>query len=144
MQEALKLAQQAFNEDEVPVGCVIVLDDKIIGRGYNKREQNQSAIDHAEIMAIKQACEVVGSWRLERCTLYVTLEPCAMCAGAIIQSRIDNVVFGAYDPKGGSLGSTIDLTKIPGYNHYPKVVSGVNETESKALLQSFFRLKREK
>lgn len=144
MNEALKLAKQAFDEDEVPVGCVITYNQEIIGKGYNKREQNQSSIDHAEIIAIQEACNNVGSWRLEECTLYVTLEPCAMCAGAIIQSRIKKVVFGAFDPKGGSFGSTINLTEITGYNHYPEIVSGINEDESKLLLQSFFKMKREK
>jgi tRNA(adenine34) deaminase len=144
MEEALKLAQQAFSEDEVPVGCVITHNQTIIGKGYNQREQNQCSIDHAEIIAIQEACDHIGSWRLEACTLYVTLEPCAMCAGAIIQSRIKRVVFGAYDPKGGSFGSTIDLTKVPGYNHYPEVVSGLKEKESKELLQLFFKIKRAK
>jgi tRNA(adenine34) deaminase len=144
MEEALKLAQQAFSEDEVPVGCVITHNQTIIGKGYNQREQNQCSIDHAEIIAIQEACDHIGSWRLEACTLYVTLEPCAMCAGAIIQSRIKRVVFGAYDPKGGSFGSTIDLTKVPGYNHYPEVVFGLKEKESKELLQLFFKIKRAK
>jgi tRNA(adenine34) deaminase len=142
MNEALKLAKQAFDEDEVPVGCIITYNQEIIGKGYNQREQNQSSVDHAEIIAIQQACKSLGSWRLEECTLYVTLEPCAMCAGAIIQSRMKRVVFGASDPKGGSFGSTIDLTEVPGYNHYPEVIPGIRAKESKALLQSFFKIKR--
>lgn len=142
MNEALKLAKRAFSEDEVPVGCVITHNQEIIGKGYNQREQNQTSIDHAEIIAIQQACKHLGSWRLEECTIYVTLEPCAMCAGAIIQSRIKRVVFGAFDPKGGSFGSIIDLTQVPGYNHYPDIKSGIMAEESKALLQSFFKIKR--
>ncbi len=139
---ALEYAKIAFNQDEVPVGCVIVKDNEIIATGYNQREANQSALDHAEIIAIKEASQKLNTWRLEDCTLYVTLEPCAMCAGAIIQSRIKKVVFGAYDPKGGSFGSVINLTEVKGLNHYPEIVPEIMMEESKQLLQKFFKIRR--
>lgn len=139
---ALEYAKIAFEQEEVPVGCVIVKDNEIIATGYNQRETNQSALDHAEIIAIKEASKKLNSWRLENCTLYVTLEPCVMCAGAIIQARIKTVVFGAYDPKGGSFGSVVNLAEIKGLNHYPEIVPGVMVEESKQLLQDFFKTRR--
>ena len=144
MERALELAQMAYKQDEVPVGCVIVLNDKIIGEGFNQKESNQSPLDHAEIVAIKEATQYLQSWRLEGCDLYVTLEPCAMCAGAILQARINRVIFGAFDPKGGCFGSVFDITQKKGFNHYPQVIAGVLAEESKNLLQQFFREKREK
>lgn len=142
MREAIKLARKAESLDEVPIGCVIVRDDKIIARGYNLRENKQQSIAHAEIMAIQKACKKIGSWRLEGCTLYVTLEPCAMCTGAILQSRIDRVVYGASDPKGGCIESCIKLYEYKGFNHYPIVTSGVLENECADLLKNFFKKKR--
>lgn len=142
MQQALKEANKAKLKDEVPIGCVIVYQDKIIARAHNTKEYSQQAIDHAEIRAIRKANKKLGSWRLDECTLYVTLEPCPMCAGAIMQSRIKKVVFGASDPKGGSYGSTINMSEVKGLNHYPTIVKGVMEKESEILLKDFFKLKR--
>jgi tRNA(adenine34) deaminase len=144
MQEALNLAKIAFKEDEVPVGCVIVKDNQIIGKGYNKKEQSQNPLHHAEIIAIEEASKNLGTWRLDNCYLYVTLEPCPMCAGAIIQSRIKKVIFGAYDEKGGSFGTLFNLNDVKGLNHYPEVESELMLEESKTLLQEFFRSKRKK
>ncbi|MBP3870906.1 MAG: tRNA adenosine(34) deaminase TadA [Faecalicoccus sp.] len=144
MKEALKQAYKAFEQDEVPIGCVIVKDDKIIARAYNKREMKQSGIAHAEILAIEKACKKLGSWRLDGCDLYVTLEPCPMCAGAIIQSRIRKVVFGASDPKGGCVGSCINLFNVKGFNHYPFYQSGIFQEECSNLLKTFFKRKRNK
>ncbi len=138
MQEALALAREAANEGEVPVGCVITLGDRIVGRGRNRREVGKNALAHAEIEAIHDACRTLGGWRLWRCTLYVTLEPCPMCAGAIINARIPRVVFGGRDEKFGSVGSVVDLFSLP-YNHKPEVVSGVLEAEAIELLQEFFQ-----
>jgi tRNA(adenine34) deaminase len=138
MQRALELAKTAAHEDEVPVGAVVVCDGKIIGEGYNRRETDNNAIAHAEIEAIYSACRTLGFWRLSNCTIYVTLEPCPMCAGAIINSRIETVVFGANDPKAGACGSVVNLFDLP-FNHKPKVISGVMAEESKELLKSFFR-----
>lgn len=142
MEEAIKEAQIAFEIDEVPVGCVIVKDDKIIARGHNLRETTQQSIKHAEIVAIEAACEALGSWRLEDCDLYVTMEPCPMCAGAILQSRIANVIYGAKDFKGGALGSNFNMYEIKGFNHYPDVTAGINEQECSELLKKFFKNKR--
>ncbi len=142
MKLALEQAKKAFVCDEVPIGAVIVKNDKIIAKAYNKREMKQISTSHAEILCIEKACKKVGSWRLEGCTLYVTLEPCPMCAGAIMQSRIEKVVFGAYDPKGGSYGSNYNLNEIKGLNHYPKIVEGVLQEESSEILKKFFALKR--
>lgn len=142
MKEAIKLAHKAESLDEVPIGCVIVKDDKIIARGYNLREQKQQSIAHAEIMAIQKACKKVGSWRLEDCTLYVTLEPCAMCTGAILQSRIKRVVYGAADPKGGCIESCIKVFDYKGFNHYPQITSGILQDKCAQLLKDFFKNKR--
>ncbi len=137
MQEALALAKEAAAEGEVPVGCVIVCKDKIVGRGRNRREQDKNALAHAEIEAISDACRNLGGWRLWECTLYVTLEPCPMCAGAIINARIPRVVYGARDKKAGSCGSVCDLFSME-YNHHPQVEVGLMEAECAALLQEFF------
>ena len=143
MEEALKLAQEAAAEGEVPVGCVIVRGDKIVGRGRNRRETGKTALGHAEIEAIGQACEALGGWRLWDCTLYVTLEPCPMCAGAIINARIPRVVYGAADSKCGACGSVCDLFSMD-FNHHSKAEPGLLEEESNALLTDFFaRLRQE-
>ncbi|MBQ8649163.1 MAG: nucleoside deaminase [Clostridia bacterium] len=137
MKEALNLAKQAAQKGEVPVGAVIVRNGEIIGRGKNQREEKQNALSHAEIEAINEACENTGSWRLEDCELYVTLEPCPMCTGAIINSRIKTVVFGAYDLKAGSMDSVINLCDYP-YNHKPEIYGGICEEECKKILSDFF------
>ncbi len=143
MREALRLAEEAATEGEVPVGAVLVKDGTVIATGRNRRELGKNALAHAEIEAINNACALLGGWRLSGCTLYVTLEPCPMCAGAIINARIDRVVFGAPDPKAGSCGSLTDLFALP-YNHRPALTSGVLEAECAAVLQSFFRRLRNK
>ncbi len=142
MRLALELAAEAGAEGEVPVGAVVTLGDRIVGRGRNRRESDRNALRHAELEAIDEACKCLGGWRLWQCTLYVTLEPCPMCAGAIINARIPRLVFGAADPKAGSCGSVTDLFALP-YNHRPEVVSGVLAEESAALLQEFFARLRE-
>lgn len=138
MDEALKLAKQAAAEGEVPVGCVIVRGGQIVGRGRNRRETEKTALGHAEIEAIAEACEALGGWRLWDCTLYVTLEPCPMCAGAIVNARIPRVVYGAADSKSGACGSVCDLFSMA-FNHHPEVTAGVREQETVALLQEFFQ-----
>ena len=138
MDEALALAAQAAAEGEVPVGCVIVCRDQIVGRGRNRRETAKTALGHAEIEAIADACRNLGGWRLWECTLYVTLEPCPMCAGALISARSPKVVYGAADRKAGSCGSVCDLFSMD-YNHHPQVISGVREEQCAALLQDFFQ-----
>lgn len=142
MRLALNQAELAFEKQEVPVGAVVVFDDKVISQAHNQREQDQSAIAHAEVLAIEKACKVLNTWRLEKCTLYVTLEPCAMCVGASVLARVDRIVYGAKDPKGGMLGSVLDITEVKGLNHYPKVTSGILAEESTNLLKEFFKLKR--
>ncbi len=137
MLEALKLAKNAFKEGEVPVGAVIVFDGQIIAKGQNKREKEHNSLYHAEIEAINEACRILGRWRLEGCTLYVTLEPCPMCTGAIINSRIDRVVFGAYDEKAGSMGTLVNLCNFD-YNHRPGITGGYMESECKKVLSEFF------
>jgi tRNA(adenine34) deaminase len=144
MNEAIKQAKKAAQKDEVPIGCVIVKDDQIIARAYNKREMKQCSTAHAEILAIEKACKKLGSWRLEDCDLYVTLEPCPMCSGAIIQSRIRNVIFGAYDPKGGCMGSNMNINDVRGFNHYPDIEGGILQDECSRLLKEFFKAKRKK
>ena len=143
MKAALKLAQKAADEGEVPVGAVVVCDGKIVGRGRNRRETKKNALHHAEIEAIEKACKKLGGWRLHRCDLYVTLEPCPMCAGALINSRMKTVYYGAPDPKAGSCGSLINLFALP-YNHQPALVSGVLEQECADILRNFFRELRKK
>ena len=141
MQEALQLAREAAAEGEVPVGCVVTLDGKIVGRGRNRREQGKTALAHAELEAIGEACRILGGWRLWQCTLYVTLEPCPMCAGAILNAHIPRVVWGAPDPKGGAAGSLVDLLHLPGC-FQPETVSGVLGEECASLLRNFFRTLR--
>ena len=138
MDAALALAKEAAAEGEVPVGCVIVRGGEIVGRGRNRRETDKTALGHAEIEAIAQACQNLGGWRLWECTLYVTLEPCPMCAGAIINARIPRVVFGGEDKKGGACGSVCDLFSMD-FNHHPQVEKGIREEECKALLTEFFQ-----
>lgn len=142
MRIALKEAEKAYRVDEVPIGAIVVKDGKVISKAHNLREQKQSATAHAEVLAIEKACKKLGSWRLDGCVLYVTLEPCTMCIGASILARVDGIVYGAKDPKGGSLGSLYDVSLIKGFNHYPWIVSGVCEEESSSLLKEFFRNKR--
>ena len=141
MQIALQLAQEAAEMGEVPVGAVVVKDDAIIGRGLNRRETEGNSLAHAEIEAINQACDALGGWQLTDCTLYVTLEPCPMCAGAIINSRISRVVFGAANIKAGSCGSIVNLFSLP-YNHKPILNGGVLETECQQVLKEFFKALR--
>lgn len=138
MLEAIKLAKIASSEGEVPVGAVIVKDGKIIAKGRNEREKKQNALSHAEIEAINNACNALGSWRLDGCEMYVTLEPCPMCAGAIINSRIKTLVFGAYDSKMGSIDSVVNLCDYP-YNHKVEVYGGICEDECLSVLQEFFK-----
>jgi len=138
MEQALILAQKAADINEVPVGCIIVKDDKVVGQGYNTRESSKNALAHAELMAIDQACKTLGGWRLFGCTLYVTLEPCPMCMGAIINSRIDTVVFGAKDPKAGCCGSVLQLSEC-GFNHRPKIISGILSESCSKILSDFFK-----
>lgn len=142
MREAIKEAYLAEQNDEVPIGCVIVKDQQIIARTHNLRESAQKATGHAELLAIEQANSVLNSWRLENCTLYVTLEPCPMCAGAILLSRIERVVYGAADPKGGSIESCMKMYEVSGWNHYPQVSGGILKEECAQLLSSFFQRKR--
>ena len=140
---ALALAAEAAAEGEVPVGAVVVQGDRVVGTGRNRREKDKNALAHAELEAIGMACRTLGGWRLPGCELYVTLEPCPMCAGAIINSRIGQVFFGAPDPKAGSCGSLITLFDLP-YNHKPALTGGVLEEECSQLLTAFFRKLREK
>ncbi|WP_010648944.1 tRNA adenosine(34) deaminase TadA [Oceanobacillus massiliensis] len=139
MQAAIEEAKKARALDEVPIGAVIVYRDEIIARGYNLRESSQTTLSHAEMIAIQQANEKMGSWRLEECTLYVTLEPCPMCAGAIVQSRFKRVVFGASDPKAGCAGTLMNLLDEPRFNHQVKVTRNILKEECGALLTDFFR-----
>jgi len=143
MREALALAREAAEDGEVPIGCVIVKDGEIIGRGRNTREKGKNALHHAEILAIDDACKTLGGWRIPNSTLYVTLEPCPMCAGAIINARIDRVVYGTADPKAGSCGSLVDLFAVP-YNHHPVCEHGVCAEDCAEELRTFFRALREK
>ena len=141
MREALSLARLAEEIDEVPVGALVVRDGEIISRAYNTRESTKCATHHAEILAIEQACRVMGGWRLPGVTLYVTMEPCAMCGGAIINARIPRVVYGTRDIRFGAFGSALDLVKIP-LNHTPEVVGGVLEDEARTMLSEYFKRKR--
>lgn len=145
MRQALQLAEQAAEGGDVPIGCVIVQGDRVIGRGYNRRNQDHSVLAHAELLAIREAAEALGDWRIEECTLYVTLEPCQMCAGAIIQARIPRVVIGSMNPKAGCAGSIFNLLEEERFNHQAEVVRGVLAEESSRLLKNFFaRIRIEK
>lgn len=139
MREAIRQAKKAWALDEVPIGCVIVCDGKIIARGYNRRNTDRNTLSHAELNAIKKASKKLGDWRLEGCTMYVTLEPCQMCAGAIVQARIDEVVIGSMNPKAGCAGSVLNLLDIPQFNHQVKITRGILQEECSALLSDFFR-----
>ena len=142
MNEAIAQAKLAYREDEVPIGCVIVKNNHIIAKAYNRREGLQLSTAHAEILAIHQACNTLHTWRLEDCVLYVTLEPCPMCTGAIIQSRIQKVIYGALDPKGGCIESCTNLLDVKGFNHYPEYEGGYLKEECSSLLTDFFKAKR--
>ena len=139
MKMALKEAKKAYKLGEVPIGCVIVHEDKIIGRGYNRRNTDKSTLAHAEIAAIKKASKIIGDWRLEDCTLYVTLEPCQMCAGAIVQARIPTVVMGSMNPKAGCAGSILNILEVPQFNHQVHTIRGILEEEGSQMLTTFFK-----
>ena len=139
MKMALKEAKKAYKLGEVPIGCVIVYEDKIIGRGYNRRNTDKSTLAHAEITAIKKASKVIGDWRLEDCTLYVTLEPCQMCSGAIVQARIPTVVMGCMNPKAGCGGSILNILEMPQFNHQVHTIRGILEEECSQMLTTFFK-----
>lgn len=144
MKEAIKQAKKALALDEVPIGCVIVWQDQIIARGYNRRNTDKSTLSHAELIAIRKASKKLGDWRLEECTLYVTLEPCQMCAGAIVQARIPKVVMGCMNGKAGCGGSILNLLQMDQFNHQAEVVRGVLEEECSVMLSYFFREMRRK
>ena len=144
MREALKQAKKAYSLNETPIGCVIVYDEKIIARGYNRRTTDKNTLAHAEIAAIKKASKKLGDWRLEGCTMYVTLEPCQMCAGAIVQSRMTRVVIGCMNPKAGCAGSVLNLLQMDKFNHQVEVESGVLGEECSQMMSGFFRELREK
>lgn len=144
MRKALEEAELAYREEEIPIGAVVVYKDKIIGRGHNKVEQDQNPLQHAELIAIKGASEAIGSWRLIDCDLYVTLEPCIMCSGALVYSRIRRVVFGAYDPKRGCCGSVMEIPQVKEFNHHVEIKGGVLKEECLEKIQRFFRELRAK
>ncbi|HAY02808.1 MAG TPA: tRNA adenosine(34) deaminase TadA [Lachnospiraceae bacterium] len=144
MKQAVKQAKKAYDKLETPIGCVIVHEDKIIARGYNKRNMKKNTLAHAEILAINKASKVLGDWRLEDCTMYVTLEPCPMCAGAIVQARIPRVVIGSMNPKAGCAGSVLNLLQQDGLNHQVETTKGVLAEECSGLMTSFFRELRKK
>lgn len=144
MKEALKEAQCAYELDETPIGAVIVYDDKIIARACNRRNTDKNSLAHAEILAINEACKVIGDWRLEECCMYITLEPCPMCAGAIVQSRIPRVVYGASSPKAGFGGSVLNILELEQLNHRCEVVRGIEEEQSSELLKAYFKKMRAK
>lgn len=144
MREAVRQAKKAWKLGEVPIGCVIVYEGKIIGRGYNRRTTDGNVLAHAEIIAIRKACRAMGDWRLEGCTMYVTLEPCPMCAGAIVQARIPKVVIGCMNPKAGCAGSVLDLLHEDGFNHQVETEVGMLGEECSQMLKDFFRELREK
>lgn len=139
MRAALKQAKKALLSGEVPIGCVIVYEDKIIARGYNRRNTDKNTLAHAELTAIRRASKKIGDWRLEGCTLYVTLEPCQMCSGAIVQARIPQVVIGCMNPKAGCAGSILNLLEMSAFNHQVQVERGVLEEECRAILKQFFK-----
>lgn len=139
MKEAIRQARKAWKLQEVPIGCVIVKDGRIIARGYNRRNTDKNTLAHAELLAIRKASRVVGDWRLEECTMYITLEPCQMCAGAIVQARIPRVVIGSRNPKAGCAGSILNLLQVPEFNHQAELKEGVLEEECSSMLTDFFR-----
>lgn len=139
MKEAIRQARKAYALGEVPIGCVIVYEDKIIGRGYNRRNTDKSTLSHAEITAIKKASKVIGDWRLEECTLYVTLEPCQMCSGAIVQARIPRVVMGCRNPKAGCAGSVLNILQEPSFNHQVEITENILWEECSNMLTDFFK-----
>ena len=139
MKEAIRQAKKAAAIGEVPIGCIIVYEDKIIGRGYNRRMVDHTVLAHAEILAMKKACKKMGDWRLEGCTMYITLEPCPMCAGAIVQARIPRVVIGSMNAKAGCAGSVLNILKEPGFNHQVKVETGILGEECSCLMTDFFK-----
>ena len=144
MKEAIRQARKAWKMNEVPIGCVIVREDRIIARGYNRRNTDKNTLAHAELLAIRKASRAVGDWRLEDCTMYITLEPCQMCAGAIVQARIPRVVIGSRNPKAGCAGSILNLLDIPAFNHQAELTEGVLGEECSALMTDFFRELRER
>ena len=144
MGEAIKQAKRAYRREETPIGCVIVYQDKIIARGYNKRNWKKNTLAHAEILAINKASKELGDWRLEDCTMYVTLEPCPMCAGAIVQARIPRVVIGSMNPKAGCAGSVLDLLHVAKFNHQVEMTKDVLHDECSSMLSGFFRELRER
>ena len=143
MRQAITQAKKALKNDDVPIGCVIVRDGKVIARGYNRRNKDRQSLAHAELMAIKKASKIVGDWRLEDCKMYVTLEPCQMCSGAIVQARIPEVVIGCMNPKAGCAGSVINLLDMAGFNHRVKITKGILENECSKMLTDFFKKMRE-
>lgn len=144
MRAAIRQAEKAAAMGEVPIGCVIVMEERIIARGYNRRTADKNVLSHAEIIAIKKACRKVGDWRLEECTMYVTLEPCPMCAGAIVQARIPRVVIGCKNPKAGCAGSVLNLFQVEGFNHQVETETGILEEACSGLMKAFFKELREK
>lgn len=144
MKAAIQQARKAEKLEEVPIGCVIVYEGKIIARGYNRRNTDKNTLAHAELLAIKKASKKLGDWRLEGCTLYVTLEPCQMCAGAIVQARIDKVVIGSMNPKAGCAGSVLNLLQISAFNHQVELEKGILEEECSSMLSNFFKILRKK
>lgn len=139
MKAAIAQAKKAYALGEVPIGCVIEYEGKIIGRGYNRRKTDKNTLSHAELIAIRKASKKIGDWRLEGCTLYVTLEPCQMCAGAIVQARIPTVVIGCMNPKAGCAGSILNILQVPQFNHQVEIINGVFEQECSSMLTDFFR-----
>lgn len=144
MKQAIKLAKKAWKIEEVPIGCVIVHEGKVIGRGYNRRTTDKNPLAHAELIAIKKASKKIGDWRLEDCTLYVTLEPCQMCSGAIVQARVKKVVVGCMNPKAGCAGSILNLLQVDRFNHQVELETGILEEECSEMMKSFFKELREK
>ena len=144
MGEAIRQAKKAYALEEVPIGCVIVCEGKIIARGYNRRNTDKNTLSHAELNAIRKASRRLGDWRLDGCTMYVTLEPCQMCAGAIVQSRIQKVIMGCRNPKAGCAGSILNLLQVPQFNHQAEIEEGVLEDQCSELIKEFFRNLREK
>lgn len=144
MKQAIKLAKKAWKIEEVPIGCVIVHEGKVIGRGYNRRTTDKNPLAHAELIAIKKASKKLGDWRLEDCTLYVTLEPCQMCSGAIVQARVKRVVVGCMNPKAGCAGSILNLLQVDRFNHQVELETGILEEECSTMMKSFFKELREK